>query len=232
MGLSAFIFSFIGFGFGLTAVPLLALIIPIQDAVSLQLPFAAVLVCYNAWRYRRLVSWRKMAPLLIAAAVALPVGLWSLTYFPERFMIRALAVFIVLAVISGRWTPKQQPNRDKAPPAWLGVVLGSISGWFTGAYTTGGPPAVIYALMSCSDPKEVKGFIAVYFAMLVGFAAALFVWTGVISIHTVQAAVPLVPAVLIGAVLGGLAFRRFSPEVWRWGADILLLLSAGTLWFR
>jgi len=161
--LSAFTFSFAGFGFGLVAVPLLALALPIKDAVAIQLPFSVFLVVINSFRYGKSIKWNELKPLFIGSAAAMPVGVFSLNFFPDNLMKRALALFIVLVVLFERTRQGQAKFGEFARAGSGGMILGMISGWFIGAYTTGGPPAVIYATARFPDPWKAKGAMGIYF---------------------------------------------------------------------
>jgi hypothetical protein len=69
--LSAFTFSFAGFKFGLVALPLLALVLPIKDAVAIQLPFSVLLVVINSFRYGKSIKWNELKPFFIGSAAAI-----------------------------------------------------------------------------------------------------------------------------------------------------------------
>ncbi|ADK85390.1 protein of unknown function DUF81 [Desulfarculus baarsii DSM 2075] len=230
LALSALIFSLAGFGFGLISVPLLALAMPIQEAVALQFPVSMLLVVYNTWRYRHDFNWRSIVPLMFGALVAMPLGMLSLQHFSASFMKTALAVFIVAAVINGRLEiGRRWASRWAATPA-MGVVMGVVSGWFGGAYTTGGPPAVIYAMAATKDPQETKGVLAAYFALTDVVVMAMYFWSGLMTWPVLGRSLAFSPAVVLGMVVGFALARRIGAGVYRLAADALLMVSAALLW--
>ena len=229
--MSAFAFSFAGFGYGLIAVPLLSLIVPVKTAVAIQFPFSILLVLYNAVRFGHKLEWLDLKPLFIGAAIAIPLGAVSLHWFPEPVMKRTLALFIIFTVVSRRVAFKQDVLQRFTTTFKGGFFLGFISGWFTGAYTTGGPPAVIYATGRFSDMDKAKGVMGVYFLVSDILLAMLFIFSNVMTTQTLKVSLVYTPAVLLGLVSGLFSLKRVSYKGYMAGVDTLLVIAAAMLSF-
>jgi hypothetical protein len=114
--------STFGFGEGLIAVPLLALVIPIGIAapvvVLLSITIAAIVVAQD-WRkiHMRSTGW-----LLAPTFVGIPLGVWLLTSRHPRIVKAALAVVIVAfsgySLLSAR-LGKKPPELDRDSRPWL-----------------------------------------------------------------------------------------------------------------
>lgn len=230
LGISAFAFSFAGFGYGLLAVPLLALVVPVKMAVAIQFPFSVLLVLCNTLRYGRKLRWMDLKPLFIGAAIAIPLGVFSLNWLPEIVMKRALALFIVLTVIIARNKLGGKAIHGFANTTMGGTVLGLISGWFMGAYTTGGPPAVIYATAKFSDAKKAKGIMGIYFLATDMVLVILFCFTGILTTDTFMQSLIYSPAVAIGFLIGAISLKWVSYKGYMVGVHLLLIVAAGMLW--
>ena len=230
LGISAFAFSFAGFGYGLLAVPLLALVVPVKMAVAIQFPFSVLLVLYNTLRYGRELRWMDLKPLFIGAAIAIPLGVFSLNLLPEYVMKRALALFIVLTVIMARNKSGEKAIHKFANTTMGGTVLGLISGWFMGAYTTGGPPAVIYATAKFSDAEKAKGIMGIYFLITDIALVILFCFTGILTTDTFMQSLVYTPAVVIGFLIGAISLKWVSYKGYMMGVHLLLIIAAGMLW--
>jgi uncharacterized membrane protein YfcA len=218
----SFVFGASGFGFGLVTVPLLGIVLPIKDAIALQLPYAYFVAFAAAWHYREHLAWRAMWPLLVASLIALPLGVAALQYVPERPMKYLLAAFIVAAIaLSGRSFLGRNP-----------YAFGAVSGFFQGAFTTGGPPAMLYLLAACNDPRAVKGTNGLYFIFLYGATTALYAASGVVSGHILLQAAWFAPAVLAGGLLGYWAGKRLSFRQYAFLVNGLLVASAVLLAWR
>lgn len=230
LALSAVVFNVAGFGFGLLSVPLLSMVMPIQDAVALQFPFSLALVVFNAWRFRSSLQWRLLTPLVIGAALSQPLGLLSLTQLPAVVMKRTLAAFIFLAVANNRFEAGRRISGRWARSAWWGGLMGLISGWFSGAYTTGGPPAVVFCMAAAEEPQEAKGMLGAYFTFLDVFVLIMYAWAGLLTWPGLVHSAWHTPSVALGMLLGGLAAGRLSMQKYRLVADALLVVSASLLW--
>ncbi|MBT7261062.1 MAG: sulfite exporter TauE/SafE family protein [Desulfobacula sp.] len=230
--LSAFTFSFAGFGFALVAVPLMAIVLPIKTAVALQFPFGLILVVYNVLKYSKNINLVKLWPFFVGAAVAAPVGFVALNWFPEAIMKQALALLIVLSILSSRlpWTEKRARHFAKSKLA--GGLFGLLSGWFFGAYTIGGPPAVIYFKAKEADPIKIKGIIAIYFLVTDMFISGLLCYSGILNKEIFFQAVGCAPPAIIGSLIGVLAFKKISAKGYLPAVDILLFIAAILLCIR
>ncbi len=229
---SAFTFSFAGFGVSLVAVPLLALLLPTKTAVIFQFPYAICVVAYHAWRFRGQMMWSLFWPLVIGAAAMMPIGMLALSRLPDFYLKPALGSFLVLAVIANRTSwGKRAAQRFKASKGW-GVFWGALSGIFQGAYTTGGPPAVIFVRATVAEPAAAKGVLGTYFTFLYSSMAVLYGVGGLFSWQLFFKALWYGPLVILGIVLGAWAFRKVSNAGYLLVVDVLLLLAALMLWLR
>ena len=219
----SFIFGASGFGFGLLTVPLLGIVLPIKDAIALQLPYAYLVAFAAAWHYREHLAWRAMWPLLAASLVTLPLGVAALEYVPERPMKYLLALFIVTAIaVSGRTFFKSRNA----------YVYGAVSGFFQGTFTTGGPPAMLYLLATSNDPRTVKGTNGLFFIFLYGATTVLYVLAGTVSTAHILQAAWFAPAVVIGGLAGYWAGLRLNFQQYRMLVNALLVATAVLLALR
>jgi uncharacterized protein len=130
--------SALGFGEGLIAVPLLALIIPIEVAaplaVLLSITIAAVVVVQD-WRniHVRSTGW-----LLAPTFLGIPLGIALLTSVHQNFVKGVLAL-VILAFSSYFLVVTNPPELRSDNRAWL-LACGFLAGVLGGAYGMNGPP--------------------------------------------------------------------------------------------
>jgi uncharacterized protein len=229
---SGFTMSFAGFGFALVSVPLLALFLPIQEAVALQFPYCLGLFMYQAWHYRKHFDWRPMRPLLLGTALGLTLGAFMLYHLPELILKRTLAIFIAAVVVFNALPAGKGVIQRYAHNPWWGRFWGFLGGSFFGAYTIGGPPAAVYIMSVTDDPHKAKSFLASFFTIqfiLIGFvygATGMFSWAGL------KATLVFSPAVVLGSAAGFWAFGKASNRLYRQVIAVILLLAAVVLWWR
>lgn len=230
--LSSFTMGFAGFGFALVSVPLLSLMVPVQEAVALQFPFCLLLFAYSAWHYHRHAPWRHMKPLLAGTIVGLSIGTFLLFHLPEVMLKKVLAVFIAVVVLLNLLPASRVWTRRLIRTQWCGIVWGLISGSFLGAYTIGGPPAALYIFSVSSDPYTAKSFLASFFTAQLGLMAIVYASTGVLTLDYLHTSLLFTPVVIFGTVLGFWAFGRTSNRFYRRAVDTMLLATALLLWIR
>jgi uncharacterized protein len=230
--LSGFTMSFAGFGFALVSVPLLALFMPVHDAVALQFPYSFGLCAYQAWHYRRHFSWADMRGMVPGAALGVGVGATLLHLLPALLLKRGLALLIALAVLFNLTPLGDRLKRRYALNPWWGHWCGLLSGAFFGAYTIGGPAAVLYILSVQKDTLRVKSFLATLFSIQFLIITVIYSLSGMLHWQGIKTSGIFAPAVAAGSVAGFLAFRRASPLVYFKVVDLVLLGASAALWWQ
>src|SRR5437764_230896 len=164
--LATLIRSAFGFGEALVAVPLLALLMPVEEAVPLatlvSITVAGIVVAQD-WHkiHVRSAGW-----LVISTLFGIPLGLWLLTAVSETAVKAILAVVII--GFSSYCLVSRNPFQLKDDRlAW---VFGFAAGVLGGAYGMNGPPLVIYGSLRQWSAEHFRATLQGYFlpASLVG----------------------------------------------------------------
>ncbi|MBU1276350.1 MAG: sulfite exporter TauE/SafE family protein [Proteobacteria bacterium] len=229
---SGFTMSFAGFGFALVSVPLLALLLPIKDAVALQFPYCLALFLYQAWHYRAHFSWGPMRPLVLGTALGLAIGTFMLYNLPEAALKRALAGFIAAVVLFNALPAGKAFVARHAQSPWWGRFCGFVSGSFFGAYTIGGPPAALYIMSVSDDALKAKSFLASFFSIQFILMAFVYGAGGMFSWEGLRGSLIYSPAVIAGSALGFWAFAKASNRLYRQVVSLMLMATAIVLWWR
>lgn len=207
--------SVFGFGEGLIAVPILALIIPIQTAaplaVLLSITVAAVVLLQD-WRK---VHFRSSGGLFLPTLLGIPLGLWLLRSAHQDLVKSVLALVIIL--FSSYFLFGKQPlHLEHDSHAWL-AGCGFLAGVLGGAYGINGPPLVIYGSMRRWSPQHFRATLQGYFlpASIVGMAgyAIAGLWTATVTRYYLLSLLTALPAIFIGRWINhrlrGDAFLRY-----------------------
>ncbi|MDP0498290.1 MAG: sulfite exporter TauE/SafE family protein [Verrucomicrobiota bacterium JB024] len=139
--LAAIIQASTGFGFGLVAVGILTVFMPVQDAAFLNALPALALNLTLIWRLYQYLQWDDLKWIALAIILATPIGVVGLLMLNARVMNGILAMVLAVAILRSVF------NRSGARPwhpFWLGFPMGILSGLLAGAYGTGGPPVIAY----------------------------------------------------------------------------------------
>jgi uncharacterized membrane protein YfcA len=195
--------SAFGFGESLVAVPLLALWIPLNEAVPLSVLMSvtvAGVVVVQDWKK---IHFRSAGGLILWTLIGIPLGLLLLLYVDERIVKATLGV-IIIAFSIYLLIGKQLKELKTDSHTWL-FGCGLLAGILGGAYGLNGPPLVIYGAKQRWSAQHFRATLQGYFliASMVGMVGYWF--TGLLVpavIHYYLVSLPvLLPAIFIGRVI-------------------------------
>ena len=198
IGLATVIRSAFGFGEALVAVPLLALMIPVEVATPLAVLISVTVAgVVLAWDWRE-VHVGSAGKLVLSTLFGIPFGLLMLTLVAEPVVKAALAVVIITFSayqLLGR--SKLELKDDRL--AWL---FGFGAGVLGGAYGMNGPPLVAYGALRRWSPERFRATLQGYFlpASLVGMGGYWIagLWVSAVTRYYLMS----LPVVLVAIVLG------------------------------
>ncbi|MCJ8013251.1 sulfite exporter TauE/SafE family protein [Paenibacillus sp. KQZ6P-2] len=137
---AGFIQGLTSFGFALIAMPFLARVIPLQQAV----PAVVILgLCTNLIVIvdaRRHVDLKKIWILILSSLLAAPIGTYLLLLLDERLLKLFTGVFIILIAVLlllGKSFPVKNEKLAFVP-------VGIISGLLNGSISMSGPPVALF----------------------------------------------------------------------------------------
>jgi uncharacterized membrane protein YfcA len=199
--LATLIRSAFGFGEALVAVPLLALLIPVEEAaplaVLLSITVAGVIVVQDWHKVHVQSAWL----LILSTLFGIPLGLLLLTMVEEAVVKAILAIVIIVfslyCLISGR---QFELKNDRL--AWL---FGFVAGVLGGAYGMNGPPLVIYGALRRWSPEHFRAtlqgyFLPASFVVMFGYWLAG-LWADAVTGYYLMSLPVALAAVLLGRVI-------------------------------
>jgi hypothetical protein len=227
--LATVIRSAFGFGEALVAVPLLALVVPVEIAAPVAV-LASVTVAFIAvvqdWRK---IHWRSAGWLILSSMAGIPLGLALLKWAPEAGVKLGLAAVILgFSTYALRGGGHGELKDDRF--AW---VFGFLSGILGGAYGMNGPPLVMYGSLRKWSPQHFRATLQGYFlpaslAGLWGYRLA-----GLLTPVVTRYYLLSLPAVIVATFIGRAINQKMDHQRFvRWvhrgliGAGILLLVQA------
>jgi len=217
--LATLIRSAFGFGEALVAVPLLALMIPVDVAAPVAVLVSitvALIVVVQDWRH---IHIRSAGALVLPTLLGIPLGLILLKAVAEPVVKAILAVVIIGFSANSLFRgSRRELKNDRF--AWL---FGFGAGVLGGAYGMNGPPLVIYGSLRKWSPQHFRATLQGYFlpASLVGMwgyrVAGL--WTPAVTRFYVLS----LPAILVATLAGRALNRRMAAH------QFLLYVHAGLI---
>jgi uncharacterized membrane protein YfcA len=212
-----------GFGGALVMTPPLALLFGPWLTVPVVLLLESLVALPMVVQTRRLVRWRVIAPICVAAALTVPLGAQVLVSADPQALRRAIAatviVFSVLLLRGWRYSGAQRLGTS--------VGLGAVSGAMLGATSIGAPPVILY-LVSGPDPVETTRANLTLFLVVSSAAGLVMLWVhGVLDARAAWTALVLAPGYYGGLLLGVWLFPFLSETRFRQLALLLLIAVSG-----
>ena len=209
--LASLIRSALGFGEALVAVPLLALVIPVEVAAPVAVLVSitvALLVVLQDWRH---VHLRSAVRLVLPTMLGIPLGLLLLRDASQP-VVKGLLAAVILAFSGHALLSRNRRELKDDRFAWL---FGFGAGVLGGAYGMNGPPLAIYGTLRRWSPQHFRATLQGYFlpASLVGMCGygAAGLWTPSVNRLYLRS----LPFVVLATLLGRWVNRRLGVRRYR-----------------
>ncbi len=199
LGVAYFIRGISGFGSGLVAVPLLALVFPLSLVVPfiLLLDFTASLVLGGV-NFRQ-VRWGEVKPLLPFGVIGVALGTTMLVSLPKEPLLIGLGVFILVFALRSLLNL----HGDKLVSRWWALPASLTGGTVGGLFGTGGPPYVIYLQHRLKDKGQLRATLSGVFFLEGLFRIGTFVAAGLLVKAEVWQSFALGLPIALAALYGG-----------------------------
>lgn len=200
-----------GFGFALLIMPLAVLLLGVRTAAPLVALVGFTLYAVNLLRYRGDLNRSTLARLALPAALGIPVGVWALGNLPEDLVKGVLGVVLVGYALYALLRPQAPSLRW---PGWI-YPVGFASGCLGGAFNTPGPPVIVYGSLQRWPRQEFRSVLQALFLVNSALVLVAHLGAGNLTRPIVLGWLALLPAVLMGVLLGSRLDRRLDGERFR-----------------
>ena len=224
-----FLYTFVGicagFGGGLTAMPLITMVLPLKMAAPMSVIVGTGTALYATWLSRKETDWKSALVLIIFSFAGIPVGLYALSSLPDAIMKIGLGGFIILYSFYSLFIPRL-PVYDKR---WIAAPMGAVAGALGAAFSTNGPPVVMYGMLRNLGPAAFRGTLNAFFtannlAIIGGLATS-----GILTLSTCKLVLLCIPTMILGSLVGQYVHKRISVRVFRIMVFLLLIASGAML---
>jgi uncharacterized membrane protein YfcA len=130
-----------GFGAGVVAIPMLALVMPLNVVIPVITTLGIVASLGQSLQEFRFVDWRALRGLALPSAIGLAVGLWLFAALDQVLLLRIFAGFII---IYGLWSLVPRAPALRVPPRALAATAGGAGGLVATLF--GGMAGPFYAI--------------------------------------------------------------------------------------
>lgn len=205
-----------GFGLGVTAAPVLALVNPDFIPASL-LMVALVLTVLVVLRQRAPFEWSSLSWALLGRLPGSLLGTWAVVVLPQRGLIVLFSILVLVGIGLSFAGWRVSPTKPSL------VVAGAASGFMGSITSIGGPPmALIY--QHETGPK-IRASLSNFFLFGAALSVGLLAAAGEIHGDDVRRSLQILPAMVLGFAASRYAARWLDGNnIRRW----LLLFSGST----
>lgn len=217
-----------GFGSGLIAIPLLALILPLPLVVPLVVFLDYVASASHGLKDRAQIQWRQIWPLLPFSAIGVVCGLYLFKTVDPVMLSHALGVFVLVYAL---YSLLVKDGDASASTLWA-VPAGSLGGLVGTLFGTGGPFYVVYLKHRGLPKTQFRATFATIFLMdgagrLTGYLASGYFdrdWLVLMAIS--------LPMMALGLYIGGHIHTSISQRTFQVAVSLLLVVSGISLLLR
>jgi uncharacterized protein len=218
-----------GFGAGLVATPLMALVLPVAVVIPATGLIVFVLFIVLTIRDRHVVLWDEFRRLLLPTLVGVAGGLYLFTQLDNRLMLKLLGGFLLAYaayMMLSQWLGMRQPRLSQKWAWPLGFLGAFIDTLFGGG---GGTLVVIYMHGRGAGKQEFRATLAMLWFVEMMTRIGGYAIAGFYTESTLALVAVMLPFMLLGTWLGEKINARLSQETFNRILAGMLLLSGGSL---
>ncbi len=222
----------LGVGTPLLTVPMMALVLPAQSAVTLM---AMPVVAANLWQAAKAPdiksALRKFWPAAVALLCGTLIGTRILSVIDERTLLFLVGVCVIAFTMLQASTFKLQLGNHLIIPA--GIVFGLLSGIIGGISSMFGPMLIVYmmSLKGLGKDEFVSSISFLYVCAVVPWTVSLLA-VGLLQGPLLWGSLAAVIPVSVGMVLGQQLRRKISEDRFQHLMLLILLASASSMLWR
>lgn len=210
-----------GFGSGLIAIPLLALMFPLPIVVPVVGLLDFIAASSHGLKHRKSISWRTIFPLLPFTFMGIVAALYLFKTVDAYLLRKGLGIFILMFAFYTLFVKTQglQGSRYWAIPAGL------FGGFISALFGTGGPFYVLYLRVMHLDKQVFRATAAAIFLIdgssrIVGYFAS-----GFYSVNTLILVGIALPLMVLGLYIGEHIHTSLSQQDFQRGISLILIVS-------
>ena len=200
-----------GFGLALISTPLLLFVYEPRTVVVLTAVFSIfinVAVVWDSWRVAR---WRLSLAMFVPSLLGILVGVEALRVLDPVYVRLAVGVIVVFSAFLLVW----RVRLPGAETRWGPLAAGFWSGALSTSTGLAGPPVVLLLAARELPKHEFRGTSALYFLPLSFVGIGVLAGRGLVEGDEIGLGLFLVPAAVLGKVVGTALLRRVSEKAFR-----------------
>ena len=177
--------------------------------------------------YRRNADWKIVVRLLPYTMLGLALGFLTLRHLNRPEHLRILIGWIILLLAAVHLVRVAFFKHAPVPSHWaFSAAVGLTAGFTTQVANAAGPVMALYLLSMKLPKNRYVGTCAWFFMIMNWTKLPVFCFEGRVTAAAVHAVLPMLPLILLGAVLGVLFVKRAPQRFFEVVIEIIVIVSA------
>jgi len=222
-----------GFGSTVISLGLGVYLYPIKELIIVLVILGWLQCLYIVVRGFRHISWRiLLTRILVFSGIGLPLGIWFFEHFGGSQLKFFFGAFIVIIAISQLYLFYRQKGELKPLPFIIGAIVLVMGGFIHGIFASGGPMIVYYSSREIKDKSSFRSTLSALWLVLNTVLLANYFIRGQIQAQTLEFTAILLPALLIGILIGEFLHYKVNERLFRFVVYIVLLFTGIVILIR
>ncbi|TNF37414.1 MAG: sulfite exporter TauE/SafE family protein [Gammaproteobacteria bacterium] len=210
-----------GFGSGLIAIPLLALMFPLSIVVPVVGLLDYIAATSHGFAHRKHINWKIILPLLPFTLIGIVAALYLFKTVDAHLLRKALGIFVLLFAA---YTLFVNTQGLKGSRLWA-IPAGLFGGFISALFGTGGPFYVIYMRLQQLDKQIFRATAAAIFLIDGSSRIVGYLVSGFYSLNTLILVAIAIPIMALGLYIGEHIHTSLSQQDFQRGISLILIGS-------
>ena len=227
IGLAAFMQGITGFGLVIIAAPLLMIFYDPRETVLMMFTVAlltGIVQTFLVWKDAR---YKLIGTILVGYIAAQPFGFWIFAHFSANQLKLLVSTVILISLLLMQFTHHRFSlcRRNSILMGFLAGICGVTTGM-------AGPPLILYFAYTELTPAELRGTSIVFFLISGIISIGFFLFQGVPMYAAAVESLYLIPALVIGLLLGQAVIRFVSVKLFRFMIFVMLYFICAYMFYE
>lgn len=225
--LAYFVKGITGFGNTLVMGSLFSFLVSNRLTTPVDLLLSIPTNAYIVWRERKNISWKVVVPLSLMLLAGIIPGTFLLKFGSDWILKSALGI-VVIGMALEMLTRKPAKEGDKKTNPIFLTIIGILSGMLAGLYGIGAL-LVAYISRTTDNKNQFRANICCVFLVDNIFRFFFYLYTGILNKEVLHMTLLLIPAVILGMMIGIKADSRMKEATVKKSVIALLIISGTVL---
>jgi len=215
-----------GFGCTVIALALGAHLYPIEELIVVLVMIGGLQSAWLVVRGFRTINWRLLfTRILPACVVGLPAGAYLFHDLGGEQLKIVLGIFIIIISSAEIYRLYRRKESPRPLPTGPGVALLVLGGFIHGIFASGGPLVVYYSSRQIADKAAFRSTLSMLWLLLNSALLTTYIMYGSFEHSSAMLTVKLLPALLVGIIVGEILHTRVNESTFRKVVQFVLLFT-------